>query len=290
MQHQHTQRSEGWHKQRQGRVTGSVVGAILGLAPYMTREDVLRSMVRAYHGAEREFKGNVATEWGTANEDGARLDYELETGNTVQEAYFVAEEDWLGASPDGYIGDDGLLEVKCPYGIRNQTEPKFKSILDQQHYYAQIQVQLYCAERDWCDFWQWTPHGTKLERVDYDNLWINATLPALRQFHAEYLSELDNPEHLEPLRVKINTMDAKRLIDEYDQLSEAIDNATERKKEVQAELVKMAGDKNADIWGRKLTKVDRAGSVAWAKLVKDHAPNVDPEPYRGKASEFWKLT
>lgn len=285
---QHTQRSEGWHKQRQGRVTGSVVGAILGLAPYMTREDVLRSMVRAYHGEEREFTGNVATEYGTANEDGARFDYELETGNSVQEAYFVAWDDWLGASPDGYIGEDGLLEIKCPYGKRNGGE--FKPLDEQPHYYAQIQIQLHCCGRKYCDFWQWSPHGTKLERVEYDPEWINATLPALRQFHAEYLSELDNPEHLEPLRVQINTMDAKRLLDEYDQLSEAIDNATERKKEVQAELVAMASDKNADVWGRKLTKVERAGSVAWAKLAKEHAPDVDPEPYRGKASEFWKLT
>lgn len=287
---QHTQRSEDWHKQRAGRVTGSVVGAILGIAPYMTREDVLRSMVRAYHGAEREFKGNVATEWGTTNEAGAVMDYELETGNAVQEAYFVPFDDWLGASPDGYIGDDGLLEVKCPYGIRVQQEPQFKSIWDQPHYYAQIQIQLYCCGRSSCDFWQWTPHGTKLERVDYDPEWINNTLPALRQFHAEYLSELDNPEHLEPLRVQINTQEAKRLLDEYDDLKEAIDNAKDRQKEVQARLIELSGEKDADIWGRKLTKVQKQGSISYAKAIKDIAPDADLEPYRGKETEYWKLS
>lgn len=286
----HEQRTEGWHEQRVGRVTGSVVGAILGLAPYMTRADVLRSMVRAYHGAEREFTGNVATQWGTANESGAVVDYELETGNSVQDAYFVPFDDWLGASPDGYIGDDGLLEVKCPFGIRQQENPAFKSISEQPHYYAQIQIQLYCCGRSWCDFWQWTPHGTNLERVDYDPDWINENLPALRQFHAEYLSEIDTPEHLEPLRVAVNTLDAKRLIEEYDQLREAVSNATERQKEVQAELVKLAGDRNADIWGRKLTKVKKDGSISYAKAVKDLAPDADLEPYRGNPSEFWKLT
>lgn len=285
---QHEQRTEGWHKQRAGRVTGSAVGAILGLAPYMTRDDVMRSMVRAYHGAEREFIGNVATDWGTANEAGAVMDYELETGNAVRDAYFVPFDDWLGASPDGYINDDGLLEVKCPYGIRNQDEPQFKSIWDQPHYYAQIQVQLHCAGREWCDFWQWTPHGTKLERVDYDAEWINNTLPTLRQSHAEYLSELDNPEHLEPLRVQVNTQDAKRLLDEYDDLKEAIDNATERRKEVQAELVKLAKEKDAEIWGRKLTKVKKKGNVQYAKVPE--LKGVDLDPYRGKESEYWKLT
>jgi len=222
---QHTQRSEGWRKQRQGRVTGSVVGAILGLAPYMTREDVVRSMVRAYHG-----------------------------------------------------------------GIRAQQEPQFKSIWEQPHYYAQIQVQLHCCGRKWCDFWQWTPHGTKLERVDYDPEWINNTLPSLRQFHAEYLSELDNPEHLEPLRVQVNTQEAKRLLDEYDDLKEAIDNAKDRQKELQAQLIELSGEKDADIWGRKLTKVQKQGSISYAKALKDIAPNAKLEPYRGKETEYWKLT
>lgn len=280
------QRSTAWFEQLKGRVTGSAVGSTLGLAPYATRADVMRRMVRQYHGAPSEFQGNVATSWGTDNEAGAIWQYEMETGNTVVPAPFVPLDDWLGASPDGYIGADGLIEVKCPYGLRNGGD--FKSINDQPHYYAQIQVQLYCTGRDWCDFYQWSPHGTKLERVDLDQDWLDRNLPILRQFYAEYLSELDNQEHLEPLRRELNTLEAKRVLEEIDQLKEAEEQAKERRKELEADLVLMAGNQNANVWGRKLTLVERKGNVQYAKVPE--LKGVDLEPYRAKSSEFWKLT
>jgi putative phage-type endonuclease len=282
------QRTPAWYEQRKGRVTGSAVGAILGLAPYATRADILRRMVRDYHGAPSEFTGNVATSYGTENEDGAVWQYELETGNKVVPAGFVPFEDWLGASPDGYIGADGLIEVKCPYSLRNGGE--FKSIQDQPHYYAQIQVQLYCTGMDWCDFYQWAPHGTKLERVDLDRDWLDRHLPILRQFYAEYLSELDNTDHIQPLRKELNTLEAKRVLEEIDQLREAEEQAKERRKELEADLVLMAGNQNANIWGRKLTLVEKEGSISYAKVVKDHCPTVDLEVYRGKPSSYWRLT
>ena len=284
------QRSTEWHNARKGRVTGSIVGAILGLAPYMTRDQAMRSMVRAYHGAEREFTGNIATEYGTAMEQEAIESFEFKNGLTVQKSPFVPFEDWLGASPDGYIGNDDLIEVKCPFGLRKDETPQFKSIWDQPHYYAQIQIQLYVTGRSGCFFWQGSAHGDALEYVMLDQEWLDQNLPVLRQFYAEYLSELDNPEHLEPLRKEINTQDARRLLDEYDQLSEAIDNATERRKEVMTTLQDMAGGNNALIWGRKLTKVEKVGPVKYADVVKKHLPELDLEPYRGKPSTSWRLS
>ena len=62
------QRTEAWHKQRVGRITGSIAGGVLGLSPWQTPESILRQMVRAYHGAPSEFTGNPATEWGTKHE------------------------------------------------------------------------------------------------------------------------------------------------------------------------------------------------------------------------------
>jgi hypothetical protein len=91
-------------------------------------------------------------------------------------------------------------------------------------------------------------------------------------------------------RVELCTITASNLVDEYDQLAEAIDRATARKKEILDELIKMAGSKNADIFGRKLTRVEREGAVSYAKAVKDHLPDLDLAPYRGKPSEHWRLT
>lgn len=189
------QRSPEWFKARQGRVTGSAVGAILGLSPFAKPHDVMRRMVRDYHGLPTEFTGNVATDWGTLHESGAIAEYEMMTGRTVTPAYFVMHEDWIGASPDGYIGETGLIEVKCPFGLRHEFAPvNFKTMKQQPHYYAQIQIQLLATKRDWCDFWQWTPNDTYLERVDRDDKYIETALKALRYFYNEYLIEREKPE------------------------------------------------------------------------------------------------
>lgn len=282
------QRSKEWFTKRKGRVTGSRVGAILGLNPWQTREDVMRAMVREYHGAPSEFEGNVATEYGTAHEEEAILDFELLTGRDVVETGFHVYEDWAGASPDGLIGDDAILEVKCPYGLRNGGE--FKPAYDQPHYGAQMQWEMMCTGRSKAYFYQWSRHGLKLEIIDRDDDFLREVCGAARQFYAEYLSEIDNPEHLEPLRKEINTSDVRLLLDEYDQLKDAISMAQERQKEVLAELVKASNDSNSLLWGRKLTKVQKEGSISYAKAIKDLCPDADLEGYRGRGSEYWKLT
>jgi len=286
------QRTPEWHEQRKGRVTASLVGAILGVAPYMTRGDAMRVMVREAIGAEREFQGNVATEYGTYNESGALFDYTLETLHTVTKAPFVPYEDWLGCSPDGFVGDRGLVEVKCPYGLRKEPAPvPFKSIDEQPHYYAQMQVQMLVTGRDWCHFWQWSPSGTKLEVVKADQNWLDDNLPRLRQFHAEYLDEVANnaDDHLAPKRQEIDTPEAARMVGEWDDINEQLERLAERKKDLLADMVKLAGEKNSTIAGRRLTFTERAGSVAYAKVVKEHLPQLDLEPYRGKPSKFWQV-
>lgn len=285
------QRTPEWHKQRIGRVTGSVAGAVLGLSPYMTRADVMRAMVRAAHGAPTEFTGNVATEWGTHNEAGAIIEFEMETSERVEAMPFVAHEDWLGASPDGKVSDGRGLEVKCPYGLRNDPEPVFKSINDQPHYYAQMQIEAFVCGWQSVWFYQWSPHATSLKLVRRDDDWLNRHLPILRQFHAEFLHERDNnaEEHLAPLRVTIDTPDAYKMVAEWDDMTEAIERATERKKDLLAEMVALAGERNALFGGRKLTLTERAGSVSYGKALKALCPDADLSPYTGKPSSFWGL-
>ena len=274
---------------RKGRVTGSAVGAILGLSPFSTADDVLRRMVREYHGADSEFTGNVATEYGSFHERGAIQDFEMQTGQHVEPCGFYEVGDWLGATPDGLIGDSGLIEVKCPYGLRDSKPPIFKTTADQPHYMAQMQIELLCTNRHYVKFCQWAPHGCLIETILRDDAWIAETLPVLKSFHERYLSEVDNPEHLLPRRKVIESDAASKLLAEHDELAQAIDRADERKREVLAELVAMADQKDATICGRKLTCVQKEGAVSYAKLVKAVMPDVDVEPYRGKASEYWRL-
>jgi putative phage-type endonuclease len=290
MENNMEQRSPEWFQARKGRITGSMCGAILGLAPYMTRDQALRTMVRSYHKAPSEFEGNIATEYGNTNEDGAIQQFEMERSLDVEAVGFYIYEDWAGASPDGLCSDGNGLEVKCPFGKRKDLEPVFKTAQEQPHYYAQMQWEMLCAGWTGMWFYQWSPHGSATEFVAKDQQWLDDNMPDLRQFYAFYLSELDNPEHIEPLRKEINTEEAKRLLDEYDQLGDAIANASERQKEVKDAIIKAAKGKDALMWGRKITKVQKQGSVSYAAVVKKHCKDVDLEPFRGKNSEYWKIT
>jgi len=284
------QRSPAWFQQRKGRVTGSNVAAILGDDPWRTADDVLRGMVRDYHGVESEFPDNPAMAWGRANEANAIGLFELETGHEVKKCGFFPYEDWLGASPDGLIGDDTVLEFKCPYGLRNKPAPVPFKRLDQTHYAGQVQIEMLCTGRTKAIFAQWTPNGEYVETVHKDQAWLDFAMGDLRKFYDRYLSELDNPEHLEPKRKEINTPRLAQLVAEYDDLLTAIDNATERKGEIMELMQEASGYKDALIVGRKLTLVQKAGAVSYAKLVKDLLPNADLKPYTGKPSEYWKFT
>lgn len=295
---QHEQGSKEWHKARIGRITGSAVGAILGLSPWQKPSDVIRAMVREYHGAESEFTGNIATDHGNMHEQRAMLAFMRETGLSVEKCGFFPYGDRMGASPDGLTSDGGVLELKVPYSLRNGGD--FKPLADQPHYAAQVQMELLATGRTHAYFAQYrAPKGDPLapdyveeaisiERVEADPHWIDNNLDAINAFYQRYLAELDNPEHLEPPRVHIDSADAGTLLMELDAIRKRKKEDEKREKDILAELVKMAGEKNASIHGRPLTLVERKGNVQYNKIPE--LQNVDLEKYRGKGSSYWKFT
>ena len=81
--------------------------------------------------------------------------YQATTFNVVESCGFFPFGEWMGASPDGLIGEDGLLEVKCP---------KWNTMIDYlidkkvpKDYNIQIQTQMICTGRTWCDFVAYHP-------------------------------------------------------------------------------------------------------------------------------------
>lgn len=283
------QRSPEWFAARKGRITGSMVGAALGLDPNCTRAEAMRRMVRAHQGLPSEFVGNIATQWGQSHEQEALEDFQYKMGLEVQKATFVVDpaRPWLGASPDGYVGDDAVFECKCPFGLRDHAKPVlFKTLSDQPHYYAQMQIQTLVTGRKRCYFWQWTPQDAVLIIVDFDQGWIDANLPKLEAFYQEFLDQCDDAVD-ERTRAEIDTPAVRQKLAEYDDLAKTIDDAENRRKVILAELVALAGEKDATICGRKLTKVEKAGSVSYAAAIKELAPKADLEKWRGKPSSYW---
>ena len=290
MTEQIQQRTPEWFAARVGRITGSSVGAILGLSPFAKANGVMRRMVREYHGYPNEFTGNSATEYGTFHEHLAIMDYELETGNKVDETGFHVMGDWLGTSPDGIVNGVGLIEVKCPYGQRDKNPPEFKDIKDQPHYFAQVQIQLHVTGKNWCDFYQWSSHGSKLEEVQYDANWFNTNIHKLATFYDEYIIERDAPncnKHLEDLRQPLK---CEAILELYLKVKSQIDELEAEKKRLLEQMVVLADGKDSEIDGHKLTMVTREGAVSYAKAFKDLMPDVDLSAYKGNSTSYWRLS
>lgn len=282
---------------RSKRITASICGAVLGNNPWMTRDDAMRSLVRDALGAEREFKGNPPTEWGNANEAGALLEFQMETGLTVKPAKFTVPDDdegIFGCSPDGWVSDGGGVEQKCPFGIRKDNPPVFKSLADQPQYFDQCQFSIFVTSRPHWWFSQWTPHGTSREIVHPCQEWRDHALPILRQFHAELVATINDPdlaaEHLAPRRIVIDTPEAARMLREYMENKERAELLAERQKELLADIVEKCGGKNALFAGAKVTQTNRKGSISYSKAIKALKIEADFEPFRGKGSSFWGIT
>ena len=120
--------------------------------------------------------------------------------------------------------------------------------------------------------------------------WLADALPKLRAFWDDFQKEIDNPAHLEPLRKTVTTADASKIVADYLHAKAMADEYSDRAKELLKDLVELTGETDAEIDGHKLTRVVRQGAVSYAKAIKALAPDADLEPYRGKATEYWRLS
>ena len=147
------QGSPEWHKARAGKIKASVCAALEGKHKYLKAEDLLRQEVRALAGAESEFKMVPAVAHGQMMEDTARIFLEEAQGYAVEETGLVVHPkyEFLAASPDGLVGLEGCIEIKCPYP---QYTKQPYSVFDKSKsvYLWQVYMQMEVLDVDWCDF------------------------------------------------------------------------------------------------------------------------------------------
>jgi putative phage-type endonuclease len=155
------QGSDEWKALRIGKVTASRVSDVV--ARTKTGYGASRANYMAQLIAERltntvaEAYTNAAMQHGTETEPEARAAYEFYQGVAVKEVAFVPHPkiDQAGCSPDGLVGDDGLVEIKCP-----NTATHLETLLGQAvpaKYEAQMQFQMACTGRQFCDFVSYDP-------------------------------------------------------------------------------------------------------------------------------------
>lgn len=172
------QGSPEWHALRCGKVTASRVADVV--AKTKTGWGASRANYAAELIAERltgvaaEGFTNAAMQWGTDQEPNARMAYEFMEDVTVEQVAFVVHptiED-AGASPDGLVGQDGMVEIKCP-----NTATHIDTLINQAipaKYVTQMMWQMACTGRQWCDFVSYDPRLPEsmqmfVKRVRRDN-------------------------------------------------------------------------------------------------------------------------
>ena len=166
--HNFDQHSEEWLNIRLGKLTASHAQAIAtngkGLETLC-----FKKCSELMTGRVGKSYTNPDMERGNELESLARGVYELKTGNLVKEVGFVELDSQVGCSPDGLIGEDGLLELKCKDDVNF-----FKLLVERKvdpEYMWQIQMQMYITGRKWCDYVVYNDGYTKplvIIRVERD--------------------------------------------------------------------------------------------------------------------------
>lgn len=168
-----------WFAARAGRVTASKIADVMakgrGNAPSATRSNYMAQLVaeRLTGNCAETFK-SAAMDHGTETEPQARAQYTMTTGRMVEEVAFIPHPDgWAaGASPDGLVGDDGMLEIKCPNTATHIATLRGAKI--DRKYMLQMHWQMICAGRKWCDFASYDPRmpdelALHIRRVELDH-------------------------------------------------------------------------------------------------------------------------
>jgi len=190
------QGTEEWHSARLGKVTASRIADVLARTKTgwgATRKNYAADLVaERLTGQKAETFKSAAMDHGNEMEDQARRMYEFMRSTATEEVGFVNHPsiEMTGASPDRLIGDDGLLEIKCPNTATHIETLQGGSIKGV--YLKQMQWQMECTGRQWCDFVSFDPrlpaemqlHVTRVER---DAAWITET----KLIVVEFLSEIE---------------------------------------------------------------------------------------------------
>lgn len=174
------QRTEEWFKARCGMATASKFKDILAKTKTGASTSRLnyctQIVTERLTGLPSGSFSNSATTWGTEQEPLARDAYRIKTSNIVEEVGFIRHETLMaGASPDGLIDWDGLIEIKCPYNSTVHINTLLNGVPTE--HIPQIQGQLWITGRDWCDFVSFDPRLPEnlrlfISRVQRDEVYI----------------------------------------------------------------------------------------------------------------------
>ena len=157
------QRTDAWHAARCGSLGASQIADAIskskdGKAFGSTSANLrAKLVVERLTGIQEDGFKTAAIQHGIDSEEAARLAYEAHTGAFVTEVGLYKHPTIEGthASPDGLVGDDGLIEIKCPNSATHIDTLKTEKVPTK--YLYQMQWQMRCTDRQWCDYVSFDP-------------------------------------------------------------------------------------------------------------------------------------
>jgi putative phage-type endonuclease len=194
------QRSTEWFKARLGKVTASRVADVVARTKSgysASRANYLAQLVcERLTGQPQDSFQSAAMAWGTDKEPEARMAYEFLHDVTVTEVGFVPHPKLdAGASPDGLVADDGMVEIKCPNTATHIETLRTEKVPGK--YATQMQWQMACTGRAWCDFASYDPRLPEemrlwVRRVKHDEKLIADLEAEVEKFLAEVSATVDS--------------------------------------------------------------------------------------------------
>lgn len=177
------QRTDAWYEARCGSLGASAIADALaklkdGKTPGATSTNLrAKLVVERLTGVQEDGYKSAAMQYGIDNEDAARIAYETRCGVFVQQVGLVKHPTIEGshASPDGLVGNDGLIEIKCPNSATHIETLRTGKVPTK--YVYQMQWQMRCTGRAWCDFVSFDPRLPEklqlwVKRIDRDDALI----------------------------------------------------------------------------------------------------------------------
>ena len=229
-----------WFNERKCRISASNCKKVANMLDSTNNSGILK---RLLYPEDNQLDNLEAIRWGREHEKDAIEAYENKMAyppGLVQKCgLFISKENGiLAASPDGCVNLDGIVEVKCPYSLRDSIPEDWVRVknsplvqlndgtiqLSRKHdYYYQVVMQLHVTMRNWCDFIVWTPHGIFSDRIERNSetlkLWSRVLLK-LDRFWEQDLA----PELVDPIYPTTQTF----RLPEYRQLAQASRNTKKK--------------------------------------------------------------
>lgn len=200
------QRTDEWYRARCGQLGASQIAKALAKgksgAESVTRKNLIAELVAMrLTGQPQEGFTSAAIQWGIDNEPIARTAYEMRKDLLVDEVGWIPHPiiQWTGCSPDGLVGKDGLVEIKCPNTATHIDYLKSRVVPSE--YHLQMLWQMECTGRDWCDFVSFDSRMPEkyqlfIKRFDRDDARLNEIRPEIIRFLDDVQQTINDLENI----------------------------------------------------------------------------------------------